>query len=94
MRSRAQSYFTEKSQGGSSRLEPFDDMPPLIDSILAAMSRPRGGRPACLVCGRFVRSSDERLLLRGGTVVHRSCATYEMRRRRVGTGRLGYPPTP
>jgi hypothetical protein len=72
----------------------FGEMPPLIDSIRAAMSRPRGGRPACLVCNRFVTAQDERMPLRGGIVVHRSCATYEMRRRRVGTRRLGYPPAP
>ena len=32
--------------------------------------------------------------LRGGTIVHRDCATYDMRRRRVGAERLGYPPRP
>jgi hypothetical protein len=67
-------------------------MPPLIDSIRAAMAGARGRRPACLVCGHFVRPQDERMLLRGGTIVHRFCATYEMGRRRVGTARLGYPP--
>jgi hypothetical protein len=55
------------------------------------MSGPRGGRPVCIVCGRAVAERDERLRLRGGTVVHRICATYEMRRRPVGADRLGYP---
>jgi hypothetical protein len=69
-------------------------MPPLIDSILAAMAGRREAGPACLVCGRLVRPREDRLRLRGGTIVHRACATYEMRRRRVGSGRLGYPPAP
>ena len=55
------------------------------------MSGPRGGLPVCPVCGRAVGARDERLHLRGGTAVHRACATYDMRRRRVGTDRLGYP---
>jgi adenine-specific DNA methylase len=64
-------------------------MPPLLDNIRRAMARPRGGRPTCVVCGRSISPRDERLRLRGGTVVHRSCATYDMRRRRVGAARLG-----
>jgi hypothetical protein len=43
----------------------------------------RRSRPApvgrCMVCGRTVTEADERLRLRG-THVHRSCATYRMRR--------------
>jgi hypothetical protein len=69
-------------------------MAPLIDRIRAALAAPRGGSPACLVCGRSVRPRDERMRLRGGTLVHRGCATYEMRRRRIGGSRLGYPPGP
>ena len=66
-------------------------MVPLIDSIRAAMNSPRGGRPVCLVCGRSVSERDECLRLRGGALVHRACATYDMRRRRVGSARPGYP---
>jgi hypothetical protein len=66
-------------------------MVPLIDNILQVMNSPRGRRPLCLVCGRAVSGHDEQLRLRGGAVVHRSCATYDMRRRRTGDGRLGYP---
>jgi hypothetical protein len=66
-------------------------MVPLIDNIRAAMSSTRGGRPVCLVCGRAVSPREDRMRLRGGATVHRACATYEMRRRRVGDGRLGYP---
>jgi hypothetical protein len=56
------------------------------------MAVPRGdGRQPCLVCGRSVSARDERLRLRGGVLVHRACATYDMRRRRTGSARLGYP---
>jgi hypothetical protein len=55
------------------------------------MAGPRGGHPMCLVCGRPVAPRQEQLRLRGGVVVHRACATYDMRRRRVGDARLGYP---
>jgi hypothetical protein len=58
-------------------------MPPLIENIRTAMSSPRGGRPVCLVCGRGVSPAEESLRLRGGAVVHRGCATYDARRRRV-----------
>jgi hypothetical protein len=66
-------------------------MPPLIDNIRRAMTGRLGQRPTCLVCHRSISPRDERLRLRGGTAVHRGCATYEMRRRRVGSSRLGYP---
>jgi hypothetical protein len=66
-------------------------MVPLIDSIRSAMSSPRGGRPVCLVCGRAVSARDDQMRLRGGAMVHRACATYDMRRRRTGQSRLGYP---
>lgn len=66
-------------------------MVPLIDNIRQAMRSPRGGRPVCLMCGRAVADGDEQMRLRGGAVVHRTCATYEMRRRRTGDARLGYP---
>jgi hypothetical protein len=64
----------------------------LMESIRRAMALPRGGgRPVCLVCGRGVAPGDERMRLRGGVVVHRACATYDMRPRREGSERLGYP---
>jgi hypothetical protein len=55
------------------------------------MATARGGRPVCLVCGRAVAPQEQQIRLRGGTIVHRGCATYDMRRRRVGEARLGYP---
>jgi hypothetical protein len=65
----------------------------LLDSIRHAIETPRGGRPLCVVCGDAVMPRDDSMRLRGGVVVHRRCASYEMRRRRVGEARLGYPPT-
>ena len=67
-------------------------MTPLLDSVRRAMATPRGGRPVCLVCGRMVAARDKPMRLRGGAMVHRGCATYDMRRRRTGSARLGYPP--
>lgn len=64
-------------------------MAPLIDSVRQAIRSPRGGRPVCLMCGRPVPDNGERMQLRGGAVVHRACATYDTRRRRVGGARLG-----
>ena len=58
-------------------------MAPLLENIRSAMSSPRGGRPVCLVCGRGVSPAEGSLKLRGGAVVHRSCATYDARRGRV-----------
>jgi hypothetical protein len=66
-------------------------MVPLIENIRHAMRTPRGGRPVCLACGRALTGRDEQMRLRGGVLVHRACATYEMRRRRTGDERLGYP---
>ncbi len=66
-------------------------MSSLIDSIRSVMNSPRGGSPICLVCRRRVVGDDERMRLRGGAVVHRACATYDMRRRRTGNQRLGHP---
>jgi hypothetical protein len=64
----------------------------LLDLVRETMSAPRGGRPVCFVCHRAVSGTDRQLRLRGGTIVHRDCATYDLRRRRVGSDRLGYPP--
>ena len=66
-------------------------MVPLIDNIRTAMRTPRGGRPVCAVCSRRVGASDDSMRLRGGLIVHRACATYDMRRRRSGEARLGFP---
>jgi hypothetical protein len=66
-------------------------MAPLLDSIISVMGSPRGRRPICLVCGRSITSGQELMRLRGETVVHRRCATCDMRRRREGVERLGYP---
>jgi hypothetical protein len=55
----------------------------LVEGIRRAMSSPRGGRPVCIVCGRGVSQKDERMRLRGGQLVHRGCATYDVRRRRA-----------
>lgn len=51
----------------------------MIDTVRSVMSAPRGSGEACLVCGRRVAEGDPRVRLRGGTVVHRDCATYERR---------------
>ena len=67
------------------------EMAPLLDSIISVMGSPRGRRPVCLVCGRGIGPGEELMRLRGETVVHRRCATYEMRRRPKGAERLGYP---
>jgi hypothetical protein len=58
-----------------------DMMVPLLDSIREAMGSPRTGRPVCLVCGRTVAPRDECMRLRGGAIVHRRCASYDMRGR-------------
>ncbi len=66
-------------------------MVPLIDNVRSALRGPTAGQPVCMACGRRVGPSDERLRVRGGSVVHRACATYQQRRRRTGGERLGYP---
>jgi hypothetical protein len=66
-------------------------MPSLLDNIRSAIAGPRGARPVCMACGRVVSPRDESLRVQGGSVVHRSCATYQLRRRRTGQERLGYP---
>jgi hypothetical protein len=48
-------------------------------------------KPICMACGRRITPRDPRIRVRGGTVVHRACATYQLRRRRTGSERLGYP---
>jgi hypothetical protein len=63
-------------------------MAPLI-SRLPLLGRDEALR--CLACGQRIGSLDETLRLRGNARVHRRCATYEARRRRVGSERLGFP---
>jgi hypothetical protein len=46
-------------------------------------------KPVCFACGRHISPRESRLRVRGGTVVHRACATYQLRRRRTGVERLG-----
>jgi hypothetical protein len=71
----------------------YVEMAPLLESIISVMGSPRGGRPVCLVCGRGIGPGEELMRLRGETLVHRRCASYQMRRRREGAERLGYPPS-
>jgi hypothetical protein len=47
--------------------------------------------PVCFVCRGRILPSEERLRLRGETVVHRRCATYRARTRRSAGSRLGFP---
>ena len=71
----------------------YVEMAPLLESIISVMGSPRGRRPVCLVCGRGIGPGEELMRLRGETLVHRRCASYQMRRRREGAERLGYPPS-
>jgi hypothetical protein len=58
-------------------------MTPLIENVRSVMvARSRSDRPLCFACGRPIAPGDERLRVRGGAMVHRACATYELRRRR------------
>ncbi len=66
-------------------------MTAVLDTMISAVRTVRSQRPVCLACGRPVSDRDKSMRLRGGTVVHRECATYVMRRRRTGGDRLGYP---
>jgi hypothetical protein len=65
----------------------------LVDMGLAPIRRLlRGGSAGtCFVCRRPITPSDERLRLRGETIVHRSCATYRLRSHRTAGSRLGFP---
>ena len=71
----------------------YVEMAPLLESIISVMGSPRGRRPVCLVCGRGIGPGEKLMRLRGETLVHRRCASYQMRRRREGAERLGYPPS-
>jgi hypothetical protein len=65
----------------------------MLDTVRSVMTSSRPGGSNCLVCHRKVADDDLRVRLRGGALVHRECATYDMRRRRTGSERLGYPRT-
>ncbi len=77
----------------AARRRTYVEMAPLLESIISVMGSPRGRRPVCVVCGRPIGPGEELMRLRGEALVHRRCATYEMRRRREGAERLGYPPS-
>jgi hypothetical protein len=52
-------------------------MAPLVENVRSVMvARQRAERPVCFACGRAIAPGDERLRVRGGSVVHRACATY------------------
>jgi len=65
----------------------------LLDASLAPVRRlmGRGHFSKCFVCGEPILPSDERMRLRGDTVVHRRCATYRVRNRGASTSRVGFP---
>jgi hypothetical protein len=65
----------------------------LLDAGLAPVRRLMGRTPTgtCFVCHRPILPSEERMRLRGDTVVHRRCATYRMRARRSSGSRIGFP---
>jgi hypothetical protein len=50
-----------------------------------------GPTPTCFVCKSRILPSEERLRIRGDTIVHRRCATYSMRTHRGHGSRLGFP---
>jgi ribosomal protein L24E len=55
-------------------------MAPLIENVRSVMvARQRAERPMCFACGRTIAPGEQRLRVRGGSVVHRACATYEKR---------------
>lgn len=64
----------------------------VIDQVRGIVEQVVPAGPRCLVCGRTVKPSDPHVRLRGHGRVHRACATYRMRKRPEGEGRLGYPP--
>jgi hypothetical protein len=65
----------------------------LVDVGLSPVRRLMGRAPShtCFVCHERILPSEERLRLRGETVVHRRCATYRTRTRRPPGSRLGFP---
>jgi hypothetical protein len=65
----------------------------LVDVGLAPVRRlmGRAGAETCFVCHEPILPSEERIRLRGETLVHRRCATYRVRARRSPGSRLGFP---
>ena len=65
----------------------------LLDASLAPVRRlmRRGPVSTCFVCRKPILPSDERMRLRGDTIVHRRCATYRIRNRTTEASRLGFP---
>jgi hypothetical protein len=65
----------------------------LIDVGLSPVRRliRRAGSGTCFVCHERILPSEERIRLRGETLVHRRCATYRVRSRRSPDSRLGFP---
>lgn len=59
-----------------------------VASAVRAVATPG---PVCLSCGRRIPAGEAAIRIRGGSVVHRRCATYSIRRRATGADRLGYP---
>ena len=45
----------------------------------------------CFICRKPIQRYEDRLRLRGDTLVHRHCATYRMRNRDRSDSRLGFP---
>jgi hypothetical protein len=50
------------------------------------------GPNRCIACGKRISGREQAVRLRGTVRVHRRCATYQLRRRRYGPERLGFPP--
>jgi hypothetical protein len=65
----------------------------LLDVGLAPVRRLMGRAPTgtCFVCRRPILPSEERMRLRGDTVVHRRCATYRVRTHGSSGSRIGFP---
>jgi hypothetical protein len=64
----------------------------LVQLGLAPVRRLMGSGAAttCFVCRRPILPSEERLRLRGDTMVHRRCATYRIRNHSSSGSRLGF----
>ena len=65
----------------------------LIDLSLTPVRRLMHGSTGetCFVCRKPILSTEARMRLRHDTVVHRSCATYRVRKNGTPGSRLGYP---
>jgi hypothetical protein len=65
----------------------------LIERTTAPVRRLLGrtGADTCFVCRKPILASEQRMRLRGDTVIHRSCATYRVRNGHSSHSRLGFP---